>query len=141
MRPIKQNIVNIEMKKKIEPGFDLKAAVLSVLKWEKKQGLEINLVLVDNKYIKEINLEYRLKNRITDVISFESPEGGDIFISADRAKEQAREYGASFDEEMCRLLIHGTLHVLGYDHIKKDDEKNMKPKEKKYFKAVMGAGQ
>jgi probable rRNA maturation factor len=136
MKVIKPNTVNIRMKKKASVGFDIEAAVLAVLDGEKKQGLEINVVLVDNAYIKAVNLEYRLKNAVTDVISFEAAGGGDIFISVDRAKEQALEYGAPFKEEISRLLVHGTLHVTGYDHMNARDEKKMKPKERKYMRII-----
>jgi len=136
MKVIKPNTVNIRMKKKASVGFDIEAAVLAVLDGEKKQGLEINVVLVDNAYIKAVNLEYRLKNAVTDVISFEAAGGGDIFISVDMAKEQALEYGAPFKEEISRLLVHGTLHVTGYDHMNARDEKKMKPKERKYMRII-----
>ncbi len=134
---MKQNTVNTTYRKHFTPGIDPAAVISLILQGERKQGLEINLVFVDNREIKAINLEYRLKNRETDVISFESKSGGDIFISVDKARQQAKEYGAGLSEEIIRLTVHGTLHVLGYDHIKKADEKKMKPKENKYMKKAM----
>lgn len=123
--------------KKPAAAFKPENIVLPVLENEGKTGLEINLIFTDNAYIKKVNLEYRLKNTATDVISFESPSGGDIVISVDMAKRQAREYGVTLKEELARLLIHGTLHVTGYDHIKKPDRIKMESKERKYRKMAM----
>jgi rRNA maturation RNase YbeY len=119
---------------------DAAQLVLSILGSEKAAGSGINIVFTDNAAIKRINLEYRGKNYPTDVISFENGSGGDIFISVEKAARQAKEYGASFDEEIRRLVIHGTLHLLGYDHIKDADRKKMEPKERKYFKIEKGTG-
>ena len=98
--------------------------------------LEFSIIIVDNKRIHEINKEYRGIDRPTDVISFAledsedvSIEGyrilGDIYISIDKVKEQAKEYGHSEKRELCFLAVHGFLHLLGYDHMNKDDEKIM----------------
>ena len=98
--------------------------------------LEFSIIIVDNKKIHEINKEYRGIDRPTDVISFalEDSEGvelenyrilGDIYISIDKVKEQAREYGHSITRELCFLAVHGFLHLLGYDHMKPDEEKIM----------------
>ena len=98
--------------------------------------LEFSIIIVDNKKIHEINKEYRGIDRPTDVISFalEDSEGvelenyrilGDIYISIDKVKEQAREYGHSETRELCFLAVHGFLHLLGYDHMKPDEEKIM----------------
>lgn len=88
----------------------------------------IELVLVSDKVIHEMNLEYRKKNSPTDVISFaylevtefEKGKGdvivGDIFISVDTAKRQAKEKGHDLKHEMEILFIHGLLHCLGFDH-------------------------
>jgi probable rRNA maturation factor len=80
-----------------------------------------------------MNLNYRMKNTDTDVISFENESGGEIYISVDRAKTDAAELGITLKEEYFRLLIHGLLHVIGYDHIKDADYKKMNIKEKKYL--------
>ena len=89
---------------------------------------------MDNEYIHKINKEYRGVDRPTDVISFaleDEPDIkldhrilGDIYISIDKAREQANEYGHSLKRELCFLTVHGVLHLLGYDHMKskKDEE-------------------
>lgn len=117
--------------------------VKEVLKEEKVRNAECNIIFVDNEKIHEINREYRHIDRVTDVISFaledemeNEPSAqyemrvlGDIYISVDRAKEQALEYGHSFLREICFLVIHGMLHLLGYDHQTTEDEKIMFQKQ------------
>ena len=95
-----------------------------------------NIIIVDNETIRNINNEYRGKDAVTDVISFALEDDksfidndfrvlGDIYICLDRAKEQAIEYGHGFKREICFLSVHGLLHLLGYDHMTKEDEKEM----------------
>ena len=115
-----------------------------VLKYaSKKEGLYntyFNVIIVDNPYIKEINKKYRNIDRETDVISFalldeekEVEEDkvilGDIYISIDKAISQSKEYGHSLIRELCFLSVHGLLHLLGYDHMNKEDEKEMFEKQ------------
>ncbi len=101
----------------------------------------VSVSLVDNKYIHRINKKYRHIDRPTDVISFAFlddghqyekvlfKEGmvalGDIYISVEKASEQAKEYGHSIKRELCFLFVHGLLHLLGYDHMTKEDEEVM----------------
>lgn len=114
---------------------------------------EVSINFVTNKEIQELNRNYRQKNIPTDVLSFpmqELGEGeeeinildenlpvllGDIVISVDRAKEQAKEYDHSLERELAFLALHGFLHLLGYDHIAKVDEKEMFAKQEK----ILGA--
>lgn len=95
-----------------------------------------NVIIVDNVEIHKINKEYRGIDRPTDVISFALEDDdsfvqldkrilGDIYISIDKAKEQANEYGHKLLRELCFLTIHGILHLLGYDHMTESDEKVM----------------
>lgn len=106
---------------------------------------EVSVTFVTNEAIQEINCEYRDKDQPTDVISFaleEMGEGeivivgeglprvlGDIIISTERAEEQAEEYGHSFERELGFLAVHGFLHLLGYDHMTEEDEKEMFAKQ------------
>lgn len=100
----------------------------------------VSVSLVDNDFIHEMNRDYRHIDRPTDVISFafldnEDREAamksnqpvvlGDIYISVDKAKEQAKEYGHPLEREMSFLFVHGMLHLLGYDHMTPEDEKVM----------------
>lgn len=102
-----------------------------------EDDVEVSCVLVDDERIHEINREYRHIDRSTDVISFAMEDNdqfyvegmprtlGDIFISVDHAKKQAEEYGHSLRREMCFLFTHGILHLLGYDHMIDEQEKEM----------------
>lgn len=102
--------------------------------------LEFSVIIVDNKKIHEINKQYRGIDRPTDVISFALEDNeeitfdhyrplGDIYISIDKVKEQAKTYGHSEKRELAFLTIHGFLHLLGYDHMNKEDEKIMFAKQ------------
>lgn len=106
---------------------------------------EVSVSFVTNARIREINREYRDKDQATDVISFameEPGEGevaiqldgelrilGDIIISLDRTREQAIDYGHSFERELGFLAVHGFLHLLGYDHMTEQEEKEMFAKQ------------
>ena len=107
--------------------------VVGELKLEK---CEFNIIIIDNEKIHEINKEYRGIDRETDVISFALEDNmdieytdfrllGDIYISIDRCYQQALEYGHSREREICFLATHGILHLLGYDHMTPEDEKEM----------------
>ncbi|MCY8499231.1 rRNA maturation RNase YbeY [Bacillus atrophaeus] len=107
---------------------------------------EVSVTIVTNDEIQQINKEYRGKDTPTDVISFALEEEGedeveivgaemppvlgDIIISADRTREQAEEYGHSFLRELGFLAVHGFLHLLGYDHMTKEQEEEMFTKQK-----------
>ena len=106
------------------------------LKELKLTNVMFNVIIINNEEIHKINKQYRGIDRPTDVISFALEDDdtfvktdkrilGDIYISIDKAKEQANEYGHSFLRELCFLTIHGILHLLGYDHMEKEDEKVM----------------
>ncbi len=101
----------------------------------------VSVSFVDNTFIHEMNRDYRNVDRPTDVISFAFLDGcedreqqlksngpvclGDIYISIDKAKEQAKEYGHPLERELSFLFVHGMLHLLGYDHMTPEDEKVM----------------
>ncbi len=129
------------------PGFDeYEEVYLSLLERTFKHlKLKCDPILsvsfVDNKFIHKMNREYRGTDRPTDVISFAFLDGekdrekilsskgpvslGDIYISIDKAKEQAEEYGHPLKRELSFLFVHGLLHLLGYDHMTEEDEKIM----------------
>ena len=97
---------------------------------------EFNVIIINNEEIRKINREYRNIDRETDVISFALEDNldikydgfrllGDIYISLDKAYSQAMEYGHSRERELCFLITHGILHLLGYDHMEPEDEKEM----------------
>lgn len=95
--------------------------VQSVLNTENCPEAEVDLILVDDEFLRELKFEYFNQDVYTDVISFRlNPESedraeGEIYISLDRAAEQALEYDVTADMEILRLAAHGTLHLLGYE--------------------------
>ena len=110
-------------------------------------GSEVSIMFVNNERITEINRDYRGKDQPTDVISFaldDEEEGddpivfdeqiphllGEIVISVPKIEEQAADYGHSFERELGFLCVHGFLHLLGYDHMTDEDEKEMFSKQK-----------
>ena len=117
----------------------IRRAVVSTLEYEKfPYDAEVSVTLCDNAYIRKLNKQYRNKDKHTDVLSFPIYDGGDfdmsecisgavlgdIVISLERAREQAKEIGNSFLREVAFLTVHSTLHLLGYDHERsaEDDE-------------------
>jgi rRNA maturation RNase YbeY len=106
------------------------------------KNASITLIITDDAYMRKINREFRGHDEPTDVISFsnrdnpfpeidaESEEIGDLYISIERADRQALEYRVSLGDEMKRLIVHGMLHLVGYDHERSDsDEEIMLQKE------------
>ena len=107
-------------------------------KYMKLDNVTFNIIIVNNDEIHRINKEYRGIDRPTDVISFALEDEkdmvlsdevgrilGDIYISIDKCRSQAEEYGHSFLRELAFLSVHGFLHLQGYDHMNEEDEKVM----------------
>lgn len=111
------------------------------------QCRELSVLFTDDSEIHQLNREYRGKNKPTDVLSFSQLEGaeefgsspllGDLVISLETTKRQAKEYGTTFSEELARLLIHGALHLFGYDHenVPAREAQRMRRKERAILKA------
>lgn len=111
--------------------------------------LMITITFTTPEEIRKINKKYRKIDKATDVLSFPMFEKeeldkkiknkdflyedilGDIIISIEKVKEQAEEYGHSFERELSYMLVHGFYHLMGYDHIEEEDKKVMRPKEEK----------
>ena len=116
--------------------------------------LIITFTLTTPEEIRKINKKYRKIDKATDVLSFPMFEKqeldekikkqdfkyedvlGDIIISIDKVKEQAEEYGHSFERELSYMVVHGFYHLMGYDHIEEEDKKIMRPKEEKILNAL-----
>jgi len=120
---------------------------LSARKIKQIEGRGIfSLVLVSDKKIRELNRLWRGFDKPTDVLSFpmetEIPEKslpyelGEIIVSMDTAIRQAEDYGHSFERELAFLIAHGMLHVLGFDHETRDEEKEMFGRQRKILKAA-----
>lgn len=112
----------------------------------KPETSEVSVSFVDDDEIAQLNEEYRGKHGPTDVLSFECdnlddefscPEGieediyelGDIIIAVDVAERQTKEFGTTFEEEITLLMVHGLLHLCGYDHIEDDEAEVMEARE------------
>jgi len=90
----------------------------TILRQEKKRGM-INLILIDNSEMRKLNHKFRKKDKATDVLAFPMGEEGilgDIAISTEMAKKNAKRFGVACAAELKRLVIHGVLHLLDYDH-------------------------
>lgn len=124
--------------------------------------LLLTITVTDNEAIKSVNREQRNIDKPTDVLSFpmlfykepevlENPLSqwdydpetnkvvlGDILISHEKVREQAEEYGHTFQKELCYLTLHGILHLFGYDHMEEEDKKVMRQKEKDILAKIAG---
>ena len=94
----------------------------------------MSLLLTDDRRIRAINKRFLKHDYATDVVSFDT---GDIVVSAEYARRYARENGIPFREELARYLVHGTLHLLGYDDKKKKDFKEMHARQEKLLKKIL----
>lgn len=105
----------------------------------------LSVTLVSDAAIRDLNRDYRGKDRATDVLSFPVDAApappverllGDIVISVETARKQAAEYDAPLQSELYRLLIHGLLHLLGHDHLKRDEGRRMRREERRLADAI-----
>ncbi|MFH1287252.1 MAG: rRNA maturation RNase YbeY [bacterium] len=120
--------------------------VKTVLEPDLFKNAVVGITLVDDKTIHDLNKKYRKKDKPTDVLSFyfekdagaycNTPPQGDVVISVETAMRQAGYYKHSFGKELKILLIHGILHLFGYDHIKEKDFEIMRKKEKAIYKII-----
>jgi probable rRNA maturation factor len=112
----------------------LKKIAAKVLKAEKKRISELSIALVGQKLIKKLNRKYRRKNKATDVLSF-SGELNEIVICPKEVKKNAERFNSIFEKELAQVLIHGVLHLLGYDHeATKKEARKMVKKQENYLK-------
>lgn len=117
----------------------LRALLLRVLKGEGRRPGEVAIVLADDALLRQINRDWRAIDRATDVISFAyderepdaatRPVRGDLFISLERVRDQAKRYRVTPGAELARLVVHGTLHLCGHDHTRVADRKRMRERE------------
>lgn len=125
----------------------LKKISQKVLTREKKKNLDLSIAIVGSGRIRKLNKIYLKKNRVTDVLAFgqnsrykvkdvrcKMRDLGEIIICLREVKNNAKRFGQSFEKELTRVLIHGTLHLLGYNHEKSEIlAKKMREKEEYYF--------
>ncbi len=121
---------------KIVEVKELEALIKYAICRENVDGVEFSIIFVNNTEMLKLNQTYRNIDKVTDVLSFALNTDfsdiidnykmlGDIYISIDKAKEQANEYGHSLLRELSFLMVHGFLHLLGYDHMNNKDEEKM----------------
>ena len=133
-------------------AFRLRRVIRRAIYQELKRSAEVSLILVDEIEIQRLNCEFRGIDAVTDVLSFpantlEKPMTraqakafgrelvlGDIAICVPRAAQQAAEYGNTLIEELKFLCVHGTLHLLGYDHILSEDETEMRRRQREILR-------
>lgn len=140
---IKINLKNLNKKRKIDL-LNMEKVALKTIKVLKLNG-EVNIVFVSNQKIRALNRKYLNRDRSTDVIAFqasgdelrvtshESRFLGDIAVSSDKAVQNSKVYGTTFSEEIRLYVIHGILHVAGYEDVTKKGKDRMKRKENELF--------
>ena len=111
--------------------------ISSVISSEEYREGVINYIFCNDEYLHKLNVEFLEHDTLADVISFDYKVGkelhGDIFISVDRVKENAKKYEVTFYEELNRVMVHGTLHFCGYKDKSDDEKKSMREKENHYL--------
>ena len=131
------------------PSRKLKKVANKVLELLKQNAAELSVALVGDAEIRKLNAQFRKQDYPTDVLSFPTEQGlpagvrllGDVIISVEKAKQQAKERKRTVDEEMVTLLIHGIIHLLGYDHERSaKDARIMGRLEKKIYRALCEQG-
>jgi rRNA maturation RNase YbeY len=115
----------------------LKAFIALLFKKEKKKLTSLNYIFCSDEYLLDINKQYLNHDFYTDIITFELSDNesteGEIYISIDRVKENALQFGTAFQEELHRVIFHGALHLCGYKDKTKADIAEMRRKERKYL--------
>ena len=98
---------------------------------------DINIIFCSDNYILDVNMKYLQHDYFTDIITFDYCEkkvlSGDLFISVDSVRENSVYYGTEFEDELNRVIVHGLLHLIGYDDHSEDDIKVMREKENYYL--------
>lgn len=124
----------------------IRRACQTALTMEGAKG-DITVLIADPERIQTLNRDFRHVDRVTDVLTFPAWEGeaifapsdgylGDIMICMERAKEQAEEFGHSLERELAFLAVHGTLHILGYDHMEPEEEALMRQRQREILERM-----
>jgi rRNA maturation RNase YbeY len=98
---------------------------------------DVSIIFCSDNYILDVNMRYLQHDYFTDIITFDYCESdrlsGDLFISVDSVRENALFYGTEFEDELNRVMVHGLLHLIGYDDHTEDEQKTMREKEDYYL--------
>ena len=132
---------NYETNFKLENESRTSSWINTVIKSEGCKEGEINYVFCDDEYLHKLNVEFLSHDALTDIISFDYSVGkelhGDIFISIERVKDNAKDFDVDFESELHRVLVHGILHYCEYKDKTDDDAKEMREKENHYLKQLV----
>lgn len=123
----------------------VRKVVQFIFKKEEVPNSDLSVILVSKKRMRELNRNYRKEDKVTNVLSFDGekkiflklglkPELGEIFICPEFVAEESKKRGSNFEKEMVRVLIHGLLHLLGYNHIETKEANTMFEKQEYYFR-------
>jgi len=122
------NLTAVQIDKKF-----LEKVCQKVLESEKKENKDLSIALIGQEKIRELNKKYRKKNRATDILAFPGDGLGEIVICLREVKKNAKKYKASFEKELARVLIHGLLHLLGYNHEKSEKAAQKMEEKQNYY--------
>ena len=128
---------NYELDFKLSNEANISEWISSMISSEEFKEGDINYIFCDDEYLLKLNEEFLNHDTLTDIISFDYIVGkelhGDIFISIERVKENAKDFGVAFNDELKRVLAHGVLHFCGYKDKTDDDAKEIRGKENHYL--------
>lgn len=132
---------NYELDFKLLNEGKLSQWISSVISLEECQEGEINFIFCDDDYLHKLNVEFLNHDTLTDIISFDysvrKELHGDIFISIDRVRENAKDFEVLFDQELNRVMVHGVLHFCGYKDKTVDEKRLMRQKENEYLEQLI----
>jgi len=139
MSPVFINNISSDSRVKLS---SLKKLAQNILKDFEEKG-DLNIVLVSDGFMRKLNQRYTRRKGTTDVLSFDFRDSktsksktallGEVYVSAEKARKQAEDYGVPFEKELKRLVAHGILHLLGYEHKTGKDLEWMREKEEEYI--------
>ena len=131
-----------EVKYRIRNSRELKKYIEKVIREERKVPGDLNFILTNDDKIKRINREFMGRNYTTDVIAFNYNEGktinGELYVSLETVFKNSKIYGVSFRKEVIRVIIHGVLHLCGYNDKELSESIAMKEKEEEYLNDYIG---
>lgn len=127
-----------DIKLKLNNKREVKQWLKSVVELEGYKLTELNYIFCSDSYLLEMNINYLNHNTLTDIITFDNSEKegvivGDIFISIERVEENAKKFNVEFNTELCRVMVHGVLHLLGYKDKQKKEKEKMREMENYYL--------
>ncbi len=126
------------IKYSIKNSNDKKRWINSVIAHEKRKCGEINIIITTDDYLLNLNKTFLKRDSLTDIITFNFNKdailSGELYISLERIRENSKKYNCTVEEELDRVIIHGILHLIGYDDDGKTSTARMRRKEKEYLK-------